>query len=1465
MNDGQGRMSKSKKRRLRKKNALNRTVSQESQSQSEAEIDEIDSTVIKGVVNESEEIVREPSSKNLDILRLKRIEHKYKVESPKELKLEHARDVKKLKAKSKSLDDDELLKIQELSEASESEDGKYQPNVIISEASSDENLLDDFDFPNESTRKSALSSICLQLNEDNKIEATSQISPQEEQELRTFLGGLNLANSPEESAKELYEKTAGLEDSKAKKQQKRKQLEEYFMPIAENPRYLDAISEEASDISDKECGGPSRSVQHLKQGTPEQDSRLTGAEAEIPILVAAKVLEPTNTQQEGICITDVVPVEQEKAEVVYLLDSSTSSISTEDFDDALENIAEEYDEDKDKLDPTEDGVDREENFSLQGNLETKKEIGINEPNIKITDLDTSPNNLQINSIESYSLKTSSHINTSKTIPAPLNYPNVNPAPITPFSAEAKKASSAQTFDYTKTPNVLRPKEPETAQTKPKIPSKDNIMSNSKEVARTEAITISSMHTSKKLVNGHLENEEFRKVKVDEVSRNGDVEVVKDFEEYVLGAKQKGTPGDKTAIAKPTLKVLTQSNDKESITEENSKSETVSASSTSNSIRSENSISESKKECVLRHVIMNSQDSNKTDSQKLVEFEKIKKLNSEIKDKINKKELIGPSFKKSKSPAVDVAENGHDLVVMSCEQPSKDFVEKRINEFSAKDIQFEKSTETMKNEEIVESSTTGNNLVKSRVITFSNGSEKKKLERTKLDESTQTPIVELSTKISDAGIKEAQKLTNGTNVLKEIINNKEKNIPIKLENVAKKDEGSVLKSLLSAAVDSECRKTPNDIRVQGKKEVIIPIELETNNHKNVQGNSKNEVIIPVTIEKTPNPSEQNLEKSSNILEKIIPVEMEGDSKSQLSIPLKVENHSRDEKINTFSKQDIQSISKTLESITTNRKDAEVNMRNLSSSQNDICPPVPPRPIEPPLDFPRKIDNSPPVPPPRRSKALLLKKRSAGNLGAEIPQFGASPKGEIPAGSNVVYSNVLSPPRPASASSESSESEESSRCTVKYNPNSSLADVASIAKDEETLETTKTNEPLSLRDIVLAVLVSLPFGEEILKELAEVSKSIERFTNKLPFKGLASENDTASAQTNQEMWTNRSNSYEAEQQKILELHKNFALRRGSSKNTIHDQAIINNIGNREADLLSPNRLLTIIREEPSETETTQEFLFPADNSEQRLKAKNLGEWLTLARHKSKSTSNLDCTNIPINNLRRTIETAQSEQAKFSNTRRRSLPQEIYEKQLIDIMEKEREIQRELEMLEEEKRKLRAEIAPSRQKEFQVDDFYVSKKGDFAEIREDANSRQERPASMPVFPTEFFRQQMYEEYMDKFSERQERKQQKVIKISSSNDLEPEKHVLLRSKEIIHPIEIEQEFMDRVKEKLRKNNSSDGDSSEKRSEAAEELESSKIQENNEAPPVLVLDRDKVKGVETLPRHLQEFVGDLTQPEDSK
>ncbi|KAL1509375.1 hypothetical protein ABEB36_004129 [Hypothenemus hampei] len=1222
MNDAQERVSKSKKRRQRKKNALlNRSISQDYQSEAETDTENVNSP----------ELVLEPViEKNLDILKLKRIEHKYKVESPKELKFENTR---KLKAKSKSLDDDDFMKIQELSEASESEETKTQTNVIISEASSEENLLD-----SDSENHSGINTLSLQLNDNNQVEIVSNISPQEEHALRTFLGGLHLVTSPEESAKELYEKT----NNKAKRQQKRKELEEYFIPFAENPRYLDAISEEASDLSDREGGVAPK---HIKQTSPEVDE---------PILVEAKVIEPL---KESICDVKIVEKEKKEPEIVYLNDSS------DDGEDVIKSTNELH-----------------------------------------NDMKTFENSSEILNNGSNNQETVITVNGTMTPPpTPDLMKNV-----------VKITVKAPVFDYTKTPNILKAKEPEAEKFNKSVTEKNT-------VENSETRTVSAVHMKKKTVNGRVENEEFRKVKVDEISKNGDVEVIKEFEEE---------------IKKPEDQVYLDCINKES-------TKTPLVENTEKSFISE-SESETKKESTLKHVIMTSRDSNKTDSQKLQEFENIKQINKEFKEKTS----LQTSIRRPngvKETVVLRSEGKEDEI------PSKIFVQKRVNEF----LKEEKT-------ECLETTEKKSNLVKNRIKEFDPKN---------------------STKQQD---------TNSTKNLEMII-------PVTIEETFEKNQkegGSVLKHLLQNISENKEHK-----KVVSEK--IIPINIESIDKKSENSESKKEHMIPITVE---------TKNKSKVIEKEIQKNLEIDSKTKTEriIPIEVEKQSNNpsNKSVELSKEQLKNINENLQKI------AEQNKKS--------------------------VPQVPPVPPPRKSKTLLLKKRNETLKQTES----LNPKNDIPVSNDMAYSNIVTPPRPASSNSDSSTSEESSRCTAKYNPSSSIGDMASLAKDEE--DSQKLYEPMSLRDLVLRLLMSLPFGEAMLKELAEVSRNLEQFANQLVFKGSMSGQRCPQRELARKI-------YEDEQRKIVELHKKFLTRRRYDelpRNQDDDRVRI--IGVVKEEIHSPTKILPIIREETSENE----FPYLEDRSDDRLKARNLGEWLTLARHKSKSTSNLDCTTIPINNLRRTVTATQNEQAKCSNGRRRSLPQEIYEQQLVDIMEKEREIQRELEKLEEEKRKLRAEIAPSKQKEFQMDDFLVSKKGDFAVRREDANGRKERPASMPVFPTEYFRQQMYEEYMDKFTERQERKQHKVIKISSKNDLDlQEKESALKSKELIHPIEIEQEFMDKVKKKLGRHLSLEED-------APKSPPLKDDTEENE--PVIVLDGDKVKGVETLPKHLQEFLDDLaTQHED--
>nr|CAI5849710.1 unnamed protein product [Callosobruchus analis] len=339
---------------------------------------------------------------------------------------------------------------------------------------------------------------------------------------------------------------------------------------------------------------------------------------------------------------------------------------------------------------------------------------------------------------------------------------------------------------------------------------------------------------------------------------------------------------------------------------------------------------------------------------------------------------------------------------------------------------------------------------------------------------------------------------------------------------------------------------------------------------------------------------------------------------------------------------------------------------------------------------------------------------------------------------------------------------------------------------------------------------------------------------------------------------------EADKLIDLHEKYYQRITSQelkKTPSQENVCITSI----QPIPSTNRLLTIIREEPSTNNEDQDFLYFVEkdpkphnalhkslevlNSEAtrshhtlprmnnaetaRLHARNLNEWLNLARNKSMSESNLSTApDVPENNLRNMCNPPEAPR------RRTSLPNERLERQMIHLQEKEREIQRQLEQLEDERRRLNAEMAPSRV--FHPEDYRYSRKGDFAETRQ-------RPASTPAMPTELFRQQMYEEFLDKFAEREERKQQKVIKVSSAKDEPTEKP----TKEVIHPVQIEDEFMEKVHQKQQQGKLEKVKSLDK--------ESSAEKEKDEEEPTLIMDGCEVKRKKKLPKHLQEFV-DITK-----
>lgn len=387
-------------------------------------------------------------------------------------------------------------------------------------------------------------------------------------------------------------------------------------------------------------------------------------------------------------------------------------------------------------------------------------------------------------------------------------------------------------------------------------------------------------------------------------------------------------------------------------------------------------------------------------------------------------------------------------------------------------------------------------------------------------------------------------------------------------------------------------------------------------------------------------------------------------------------------------------------------------------------------------------------------------------------------------NTTKTSALSPPRSPSLSSNGSSSRGTSLCTARYNP--SIGDIASLAKDEELAQASLNfKQPSRLRELCLNFLLSQPFGADVLKELANVSKVIDEFTSTLPSKVIST--------------LLKDN---VKQRQLMQL--------------------ANKIFNIPAAIeMSETNTAT----KPKDSREDDLYLYYEENEKSRLQAKELSEWLELARNKSVSETNLTKTGVN--------QTKKQPHANYS--RRASLPNNFYQQQLLLIQEKEREIQRQLEELEEEKRKLLSA-------QFTPDDYIISSKGDIAIYNE-----KKKPFNTTTTPTEaeVFRQQMYDEYMQQLAERDDRRLHKVIKLSAPH---PNENSPKDSKfDTIHPTDIEDEFMEQVKKRKLGGgvNKDAGDS--------DEISSGIFDSDSE--PIIILDGSSVSCTTTsLPRHIQEF-----------
>ncbi|XP_071055528.1 uncharacterized protein CA isoform X5 [Onthophagus taurus] len=262
---------------------------------------------------------------------------------------------------------------------------------------------------------------------------------------------------------------------------------------------------------------------------------------------------------------------------------------------------------------------------------------------------------------------------------------------------------------------------------------------------------------------------------------------------------------------------------------------------------------------------------------------------------------------------------------------------------------------------------------------------------------------------------------------------------------------------------------------------------------------------------------------------------------------------------------------------------------------------------------------------------------------------------------------------------------------------------------------SNLPKTLRELCLDKLVSLPFGEDVLEELAHVSMSLQELTNKKP---------------NEKNIINKKSNFGIAEKKAMPEEK--LEDKDTERCYYSDTETLKTLkSNGESRLLALIHNITPIK--------------PAENP--RLQATNLNEWLSLAQKSPLNTQNNQ-----------------------DFRRRRSLPNEIYIQQMQNIIQKEKEIQQELEKLEEEKRKLQNEMeTPKYSFKFDPSKYHISKNEDIAILNEELK----RPKLKLTQPsTENFRNQMYNEYLQQIAERKERKHQKVIKISSHHDL-PEEEI--------------------------------------------------------------------------------------------
>lgn len=211
-----------------------------------------------------------------------------------------------------------------------------------------------------------------------------------------------------------------------------------------------------------------------------------------------------------------------------------------------------------------------------------------------------------------------------------------------------------------------------------------------------------------------------------------------------------------------------------------------------------------------------------------------------------------------------------------------------------------------------------------------------------------------------------------------------------------------------------------------------------------------------------------------------------------------------------------------------------------------------------------------------------------------------------------------------------------------------------------------------------------------------------------------------------------------------------------------------------------------------------------------------------------------------------------------RRLSLPKDLHDQQLNYIRQKELELHEEYDKLEQERRMLLREI-----EQMQVNQSFQ----DFVTAHKNELHR----STSHVFTNfaseaELMRQKMHDEWLDKVAEREERRMQKIIKITRPSETEvpvPVPAAPCAGHQVgLHPPNLGNEFLDKVKErrtKLKLPSDSDCESG-----AESHPEPRQKTPTTLDPALKVIEGHTETDVTKLPSHLREFAREFTKREET-